>query len=174
MHFAPIITSCFFLASPVVAQDQQVLAKVTKIQHALSHADLMRSAAAACLMAPKDRKAVLAILKQAGWNVTDDTGAKVGDEEWFEIGHKDVWISLIGLNDDFFCDVQGDISQHAALAVVKDLFTKAQWNDWVITQEDGECHSLTHNEDGIGIYITSDGNDPVCTPSPSSAIRISG
>jgi hypothetical protein len=47
MHFAPIITSCFFLASPVEAQDQQVLEKNTKIQDALSHGDLMRSAAAA-------------------------------------------------------------------------------------------------------------------------------
>lgn len=161
------------LTQQVNAQDMSVLEKSTKIQQSSNHTDLMRSAAAACLMAPKDRTAVLAILKQAGWNVTEDSGAVVGVEEWFEISHNDVWISLIGLHDDFFCDVQGDISQAAALAVVKNLLAKAQWNDWTVTQEDRECHSLFH-EDGPGIYITSGGNDPVCTPTSHSAIRISG
>lgn len=167
---------CLVLANSLTkqadAQDMSVLAENTKIQLSSDHRDLMRSAAAACLMAPEDRASVLTTLKLGGWNVTDDAGAKVGDEEWIEIGHNDVWISLIGINDDFFCDVQGDISQAAALAEVKDLLAKAQWSDWTVTREDGECHSLVQ-ESNIGIYITSSGNDPVCTPQPHSAIRIS-
>lgn len=147
------------------AQDKAILLAQTTMLQSTDHNALMRAASAACMLYPTDRKSVLTLLEAAKWMIG-------GEDEWIEAGFNDVWVTLMGSNDDFFCDVQGDISQAAALAVLKDMITAAHWDNWTITPEDGECHSLSHPQ-GLGIYITSAGNDPVCTPQPHSAIRIS-
>ena len=154
------------MSQTTAAQDISVLTAETAMLQSSDHSVLMRAAVAACLLHPTDRKTILTLLEGAKWTVG-------GDDEWIEAGFNDVWVTLMCSNDDFFCDVQGDISQAAALAGLKDMITAAHWDNWTITQEDGECHSLNHPQ-GPGIYITSAGNDPVCTPQPHSAIRIAG
>jgi len=118
------------------------------------------------LLDPYNRKGIIALLEFAEWNI-DGTN----DGQWVEADYNDVWITLIGSNDDFFCNIQGDIPQSAALSVVNDMLTDAGWNNWVDTPEGDACHSLTHPQ-GLTIYISSGGNDPVCTPTSHSAISI--
>ena len=147
------------------AQDKAALVAETAMLQSTDHNALMRAASAACMLYPTDRKSILTLLEGTKWMIG-------GDDEWIEADFNDVWVTLMGSNDDFFCDVQGDISQATALAVLKDMITATHWDNWTITPQDGECHSLSHPQ-GLGIYITSSGNDPVCTPQPHSAIRIS-
>ncbi len=152
------------LASPSTALDLNRLANESERMTATDPAKLMRAATAMCLYPNLDRDTLITSFGHGGWNVA-------GDGDWIEIDRSEVWVTLLGPADDFFCDIQGDISQAAALQKLTDLFTDTQWTGWQITASDQACRSLTHPS-GLGIEITSSGNDPTCEPTPHSAIRI--
>lgn len=173
MTFFPWLRSITLLSAATLAlvpyasaQDTAALvAGIAKLQ-STDHSALMRAAAATCLLTPKDRKAVMARLTYAGWNVS---GAD--DDQWVEADFNDLWVTMLGSNDDFSCDVSDDIPQSDALAIAKDLLITVGWSNWTVTPESGECYNLTHPQ-GLTIFISSGGNDPVCTLTPHSAIGI--
>lgn len=148
------------------AQNTVILEEDTEMLRSSDPAEIMRAAAASCLLNPHNRKGIIALLEFAEWNIS---GAD--DELWVEADFNGTWVTMLGSNDDFSCDVSGDIPQSDALAIAKDLLISANWLGWTVTPEGGECYNITGPQ-GLTIFITSGGNDPVCSLTPHSAIGI--
>ena len=148
----------------VSAVDLNRLADQSNFLTSSNPGDLMRAAVAICLYPGLDKSTIATSFRHADWNVS-------GDGEWTEIDRNDVWVTLMGSNGDFFCDVQGHIPQDAAMGQIRDLIDTTEWAGWTITATDDACRSISHSC-GLQIEITSGGNDPTCNPMPDSAIRI--
>ncbi|MCP5074879.1 MAG: hypothetical protein GY947_16515 [Rhodobacteraceae bacterium] len=126
---------------------------------------LMRAATAMCLYPNLDRDTLITSFGHGGWNVA-------GDGEWVEINRAEVWVTLLGPEDDFFCDVQGDIPQAEAVSQIRALLTDTDWQNWAETPGPQACFAFTHPT-GLAINISSAGNDPTCAPQPNAGISIS-
>lgn len=154
------------LAPYASAQSIVILEEDTEMLRSSDPAEIMRAAAASCLLTPKDRKSIIAKLKYAGWKIYGSN-----DEQWVEADFNQVWVLLLGTNNEFACNISGNIPQNTALEVTKDLLITAEWGGWTVIPEGGECYKITHPENLI-IYISSAGNDPVCSLTSDSTISI--
>ena len=128
--------------------------------------ELMRAATALCLAEIGNRMQIVSTLRSAGWSVG-------GTDDWIEADRGNSWVTLMGDDTDYFCDVQGDVSQSDSVQMLWDLFKNTRYAGWEITETDRACNLFTHTS-GAGIYISSAGNDPTCEPDPSSGIRVHG
>jgi len=153
------------IASPAPAVDLILLGEETKALNSKSESVVVRAAAATCLLHPENRQGAMSVFASRGWEVS-------GDSEWVEINRNDIWVTLLGSNEDFFCDVASDLTQAQAATAMTNMFQSANWEGWTSKADAQGCRHLQHPS-GISMVISSGGNDPVCTPTPESSISIS-
>ncbi|MCP5086219.1 MAG: hypothetical protein GY952_05370 [Rhodobacteraceae bacterium] len=153
------------MATPLAALDLNRLADESEHMSATDPGKLMRAATAMCLYPNLDRDTLITSFGHGGWNVA-------GDGEWIEMDLADVWVTLLGPEDDFFCDVQGDISQAEAVSQIRALIANTVWENWTEIPGPKACTTFEHPS-GLAINISSAGNDPTCDPQPNAGISIS-
>jgi hypothetical protein len=152
-------------ASPAAAVDLTLLGEETKELSSKSEGMVVRAAAATCLLYLDDRKSAMSVFDNSGWEIS-------GDGEWVEINRNDIWVTLLGSNEDFFCDVASNLTQAEGAKAMANMFQSTNWDGWISETDAHGCRSLRHPF-GFGMAISSGGNDPVCTPTPHSSISIS-
>ncbi len=160
----PLLIFLSLLAQPAQAFDFAVLEQQTAHLNGTEPQGLVRSATARCLMFTRDRARLVSDLNAAGW----DGG---GDDEWIEMSRHDIWVTLLGSDKDYSCDVDSGLSQAHAFDIVVSILENAQWDGWSWQRDSQGCNQLNYN-DKILIFVTSGGQDPVCTETGGSAIRI--
>lgn len=151
-------------ATPVAAQDSIVLAELTEQLIDADPQVMVEGAVAACLGNAGDRAAVIDLFTFAGWS-----GG--GDGDWIELDRNDVWVTLLGSPSDFTCDISSDLDQPSAALTVASVLEQTRWPGWSTARDRDGCVLFAH-ETGALISITSGGQDPVCTPTNDSTIRL--
>ncbi len=164
MKYCVAITALTLLASPALALDDIALAEEINMLNDTNPLNVVAAATAACLGNPQERNRLVSIFEFSEWDVN-------GTYDHIEINRGDVWVTLLGSEENFSCDVDSSLTRNDAEITLLGLLGRTAWQGWDVRTEDDGCNTL-FNSDGTLIFIDSGGQDPTCDTTNSSAIRI--
>ena len=152
------------VASPVLSQDRPApnaeLTELTMMVGASDTDDRLKGAVALCYALWGDYDAQQPFMEEMGWSHAFWGGMH-------EYGKDGTYVYM---STDFFCDVSsGRRTQAQARDILETVLSLDTSVTWELSETSMGCPRWTSSAGGI--VVSSDGQDPVCTPTEGSAIR---